>query len=49
MTYAYHRAHALDVRVVRIFNTYGPRLRLSDGRAVPTFISQALRGCTSTP
>jgi dTDP-glucose 4,6-dehydratase len=44
MTYAYHRAHALDVRVVRIFNTYGPRLRLSDGRAVPTFISQALRG-----
>jgi dTDP-glucose 4,6-dehydratase len=43
MTYAYHRSHQVDVRVVRIFNTYGPRMRLDDGRAVPTFIGQALR------
>lgn len=48
MTYAYHRSHDLDVRVVRIFNTYGPRLRLTDGRAVPTFISQALDGAPIT-
>jgi dTDP-glucose 4,6-dehydratase len=44
MTYAYHRYHGVDVRVVRIFNTYGPRLRRGDGRAVPTFIEQALLG-----
>lgn len=44
ITYAYHRAHAVDVRVVRIFNTYGPRNRVNDGRVVPTFINQALRG-----
>jgi dTDP-glucose 4,6-dehydratase len=41
---AYHRAHQLDVRVLRIFNTYGPRNRVNDGRVVPTFINQALRG-----
>lgn len=44
LTYAYHRAHGVDVRVVRIFNTYGPRNRVNDGRVVPTFINQALRG-----
>ena len=44
MTMAYHRYHKLDTRIVRIFNTYGPRMRLDDGRAVPTFISQALKG-----
>lgn len=44
LTYAYHRTHGLDVRVARIFNCYGPRLRMDDGRAVPTFISQALAG-----
>lgn len=44
ITYAYHRAHNVDVRVVRIFNTYGPRNRVNDGRVVPTFINQALRG-----
>lgn len=44
MTYAYHRIHGVDVRVARIFNTFGPRLRRDDGRAVPTFIAQALRG-----
>jgi dTDP-glucose 4,6-dehydratase len=44
ITYAYHRAHKVDVRVVRIFNTYGPRNRINDGRVVPTFINQALRG-----
>ncbi len=43
ITYAYHRAHGVDVRVVRIFNTYGPRNRVNDGRVVPTFINQALR------
>ena len=42
ITYAYHRAHGVDVRVVRIFNTYGPRNRVNDGRVVPTFINQAL-------
>jgi len=41
---AYHRLHRLDVGIVRIFNTYGPRMRPDDGRAIPTFISQALRG-----
>jgi dTDP-glucose 4,6-dehydratase len=44
MTYAYHRYHGVDVRVVRIFNTYGERIRIDDGRAVPTFIGQVLRG-----
>ncbi|MEX2504592.1 MAG: UDP-glucuronic acid decarboxylase family protein [Egicoccus sp.] len=44
MTYAYHRTHGVDVRVVRIFNCQGPRMRIDDGRAVPTFIAQALRG-----
>jgi dTDP-glucose 4,6-dehydratase len=43
-TMAYQRFHGLDVGVVRIFNTYGPRMRPDDGRAIPTFISQALRG-----
>src|SRR2546427_863617 len=43
MTIAYHRYHGLDTRIVRIFNTYGPRMRVNDGRAVPAFISQALR------
>jgi dTDP-glucose 4,6-dehydratase len=43
ITLAYHRAHALDTKIVRIFNTYGPRMRLRDGRAVPAFMSQALR------
>ncbi|MDQ3986022.1 MAG: SDR family oxidoreductase [Actinomycetota bacterium] len=44
MTMAYHRAHGVDVRIVRIFNTFGPRMRKNDGRAVPTFIKQSLRG-----
>ena len=44
MTMAYHRYHGLDTRVVRIFNTYGPRMRLNDGRVVPNFIRQALLG-----
>jgi len=44
MTMAYHRYHALDTRIARIFNVYGPRMRLDDGRALPNFISQALRG-----
>ena len=43
MTMAYHRYHNLDTRIVRIFNTYGPRMRLDDGRALPTFIDQALK------
>ena len=43
MTVAYHRYHQLDAKIVRIFNTYGPRMRVNDGRAVPAFISQALR------
>jgi dTDP-glucose 4,6-dehydratase len=43
MTVAYHRYHGVDAKIVRIFNTYGPRMRLKDGRAVPNFISQALR------
>src|SRR5215469_11026489 len=42
ITMAYHRHHALDTKIVRIFNTYGPRMRLKDGRVVPAFISQAL-------
>ena len=44
ITVAYHRFHGLDTKIVRIFNTYGPRMRIDDGRAIPTFISQALRG-----
>ena len=44
MTTAYHRYHGLDTKIVRIFNTYGPRMRVRDGRAVPNFIAQALRG-----
>jgi dTDP-glucose 4,6-dehydratase len=44
MTMAYHRFHDLDTRIVRIFNTYGPRMRMRDGRVVPNFITQALRG-----
>src|SRR6266853_128465 len=43
ITFAYHREHKIDTKVVRIFNTYGPRMRLNDGRAVPAFASQALR------
>lgn len=44
ITMAYHRSHGVDTRIVRIFNTYGPRMRLNDGRVVPNFIAQALRG-----
>ncbi|HZO90760.1 MAG TPA: UDP-glucuronic acid decarboxylase family protein [Chthonomonadaceae bacterium] len=44
MTMAYHRYHGLNTKIVRIFNTYGPRMRLDDGRVVPNFIGQALRG-----
>ncbi len=44
ITMAYHRYHGVDTRIVRIFNTYGPRMRLNDGRVLPTFISQALKG-----
>lgn len=43
ITMAYHRTHGVDTRIVRIFNTYGPRMRLEDGRVVPNFIAQALR------
>ena len=44
MTIAYHNAHGMETRIVRIFNTYGPRMRVKDGRALPTFLRQALRG-----
>ena len=44
LTMAYHRSHRLDTKIVRIFNTYGPRMRIHDGRAIPSFLSQALRG-----
>jgi dTDP-glucose 4,6-dehydratase len=44
MVMAYHRFHGVETRIVRIFNTYGPRMRLRDGRALPAFMSQALRG-----
>ncbi|HQX82096.1 MAG TPA: SDR family oxidoreductase [Vicinamibacterales bacterium] len=44
ITMAYHRHHGVDTKIIRIFNTYGPRMRIHDGRAVPTFIGQALRG-----
>ncbi len=43
MTMAYHRYHGVDTRIVRIFNTYGPRMRIEDGRAIPAFISQSLK------
>jgi len=43
MTMAYHRVHGIDTRIVRIFNSYGPRMRLNDGRAIPAFMTQALR------
>jgi dTDP-glucose 4,6-dehydratase len=43
MTMAYHRQHKIDTKIVRIFNTYGPRMRINDGRVVPAFISQALQ------
>src|SRR5208337_1535212 len=43
MAMAYHRQHGIDTKIVRIFNTYGPRMRLHDGRVVPAFLSQALR------
>jgi dTDP-glucose 4,6-dehydratase len=48
MTMAYHRVHRVDTRIVRIFNTYGSRMRLTDGRAIPTFIRQALAGLPLT-
>ncbi len=48
LTMAYHRAHGVDTRIVRIFNTYGPRMRPQDGRAIPTFIPQALKGLPLT-
>lgn len=44
MTMAYHRTHEVDIRIVRIFNTYGPRMAINDGRAIPNFLYQALRG-----
>jgi dTDP-glucose 4,6-dehydratase len=44
VTMAYHRYHKVDTRIVRIFNTYGPRMQLNDGRVVPNFMKQALRG-----
>ena len=44
MTMAYHRHHGVDVRIVRIFNTFGPRMQLDDGRAIPNFLCQAIRG-----
>jgi dTDP-glucose 4,6-dehydratase len=44
LAFAYHRTHGVPIRIPRIFNTYGPRMRMDDGRAVPTFIRQALAG-----
>lgn len=44
ITMAYHRFHGIETRIARIFNTYGPRMRLNDGRVIPAFIGQALRG-----
>jgi dTDP-glucose 4,6-dehydratase len=44
MTMAYHRHHGVDVRIVRIFNTFGPRMQIDDGRAIPNFFTQAIRG-----
>ena len=43
MTMAYHREHKVETRIVRIFNTYGPRMRIKDGRVVPAFVSQAIK------
>jgi len=48
ITMAYHRTHGIDTRIVRIFNTFGPRMRLNDGRAIPAFMSQALTGTPLT-
>ncbi len=48
MTMAYHRSHAMDTKIVRIFNTYGPRMRIHDGRVVPNFIDQALHNSPLT-
>src|SRR6266542_3055436 len=48
VTMAYHRYHGVDTRIVRIFNTFGPRMRLNDGRAIPAFMSQALTGAPIT-
>ncbi len=48
LTFAYHREHQVDTRIVRIFNTYGPRMRLRDGRVVPAFVGQALSGRSLT-
>jgi dTDP-glucose 4,6-dehydratase len=48
LTMAYHRTHGVDTRIVRIFNTYGPRMRMDDGRVVPNFVCQALRGVPLT-
>jgi len=48
MTMAYHRFHGIDTRIVRIFNTFGPRMRLNDGRAIPAFMTQALTGVPIT-
>jgi dTDP-glucose 4,6-dehydratase len=48
ITMAYHRYHNIDTKIVRIFNTYGPRMRLNDGRAIPNFLKQALTGKTLT-
>ncbi|MCX5715256.1 MAG: SDR family oxidoreductase [Candidatus Omnitrophica bacterium] len=48
LTMAYHRVHRIDVRIARIFNTYGPRMRMQDGRVVPNFIYQALKGLPIT-
>jgi dTDP-glucose 4,6-dehydratase len=44
MTMAYHRHHGVDVRIIRIFNTFGPRMQIDDGRAIPNFFRQAIRG-----
>jgi dTDP-glucose 4,6-dehydratase len=48
MTMAYHRHHGVDVRIVRIFNTFGPRMQVNDGRAIPNFFTQAIRGTDVT-
>ncbi len=48
MTMAYHRYHKMPVRILRIFNTYGPRMRLKDGRAIPNFVTQAIKGSPIT-
>lgn len=48
ITMAYHRSHGVDTKIVRIFNTFGPRMRLNDGRAIPNFITQALSGESMT-